>query len=44
MKNTDEINNRLDRREENISELEDLATEIIHNETHTHTNSEQQKH
>lgn len=43
MKKKDEINKRSDRRGENISELEDLATEIIHNETHTHTNSKQQQ-
>lgn len=37
MKNTPgKINNRLDRRGEKISELEDLAKEIFHNESYTH--------
>lgn len=37
MKNTPgKINDRLDKKGEKISELEDLATEIIHNESYTH--------
>ena len=44
MKNTPgEINNRLETKEEKISQLEDLATEVICNETHTHKPQKKKK-